>query len=139
MNSLRKYLLVICLTLLYLIAVPKIVEAQSCSGSTSCWKGKTIYSCDGGSKAGQECTRPADCPGGLCSPYPWCDSADTTSGDCGSPSSCTSSCPAGYCNVGNSCSYNPGPAPTNTPAPGQPTNTPAPPNPTPTCGGPGAG
>ena len=107
----------------------KNAYAQSCGGTPpECWKGKSMLSCAGGSEAGHDCIRNLDCPGRECKAYPWCDSADQTSGSCGSPVSCSASCPSGYCEIGGSCVYIP--QPTNTPVPPtavpQPTATPDP-------------
>lgn len=92
------------------------VFAQSCSKGGECRLSGSHFVCNGGQNSGQDCDRNSDCPGASCVSTPYCSTLYTDPGSCTlNGTSCTSGCPAGYCNL-LSCTYVASTVPTNTPA-----------------------
>jgi len=96
------------------------VSAQYCQPSGGrCVQGGTIWSCLGGSNAGEDCDDDSQCPNSDCHPFAYCGGGNGSISCSGYPG-CSASCPSGYCAVGISCSA----------VHAQPTSTPRPPTPT---------
>lgn len=116
------------LVVLGLLAGGSVALAQSCGGVSNCIKGGSAWACAGGPRKGQDCEGEdeAFCTDSYCKASPVCyTDIPVAGGTCGSPTSCSATCPVNACHNGNTCYYIPS-GPTNTPPVPWVTNTPAP-------------